>query len=419
MSSITKMAFRNIGRNRRRTALTGITVMVVVIVLIFMASYMMGMFGMIFDTSAKLTTGHVKIYPKGYMDKEALMPLDLAVLDSEAVVKEVSTVEGVVTVSRRIKFFTMAQVGERDEFPVLMGIEPGPEKGILEVDQNIARGRYLGITPRETVIGIGLAQKLGIIQEMTDDFEPGSAKVQIMAPRGIPMTFTVVGLFRYGFSMMDDNMMFIRFKDAQYAADMDLDDMATEVIVMLEGRDQSLAALDPITAAAATATEIEEIDVLPWQAQGFFYQMIQSMYGAMVFMLGLLFFIAASTVVNTMLMAVMERTREIGMLMSLGMKTREIVSLIVIEAMAIGVAGGLIGALIGATVSIILTHTGIPLGAPLENMPVPIGDKLIVAFAWWSVPIAFAFGLLMCLIASLWPAAKAARLAPSEALRTI
>jgi len=120
-----------------------------------------------------------------------------------------------------------------------------------------------------------------------------------------------------------------------------------------------------------------------------------------------------------MLMAVMERTREIGMLMSFGMKAREIVTLIVIEGMAIGAAGGFIGAVLGSIITIILHHTGIPLGSEIENIPIPIGDKLQVQFVPWAVPAAFFLGLVLSVIASLWPARRAAKLDPADALRSV
>jgi len=418
MGSIIKMAYRNIGRNRRRTMLTGATVMVVVIVLIFLICYGAGMLDHMFNTTARLTTGHVKIYPQGYADKETLMPIDLSIMDSEKVSSAIGGVDKVVSHSRRIKFFTMIQHEDRDEFPVIMGIEPEAEKDILMLDQNMARGNYLGQGRREAIIGTGLARKLGIVENITDDYKPGSAKVQILAPRGIPMTFTIVGLFRFGFSMMDDNMMFVRFEDAQYAADMDLDDMTTEIIVMLEDKNMSLATIPAIEKAVGKSADLAELEILPWQAQGFLYEMMQNAFGIMVVGLFLLFFIAGSTIINTMLMAVMERTREIGMLMSLGMKGKEIVVLILAESISIGITGGIIGTLIGAGVALVFSYTGIPIGG-MEDMPIPIGDRLHVAFIWWAPLAAFIYGLIISIIASLWPAAKAARLSPTEALRTI
>jgi ABC-type lipoprotein release transport system permease subunit len=418
MATVLKMARRNIGRNRRRTLLTVTTVTMVVLILIFMQSYVSGIIGQIFDLSARLSTGHLKVYPKGYENKEALLPIDLGVADSESVARAAAEVPGTIAVSRRIRFFTMVQNGDRDEFPVLMGIEPKPERLILELDQSIARGRYFEDGPREAILGIGLAQKLGIVRSLSDPFTPGSGKVQILAPRGIPMTFTVVGLARFGYGLMDDKMMFVRFADAQYAADMDADDMATEVVVMLDDRNRSLAALAPMRAAVGRVLSPDSFEVLPWQSQGWIYNLARTAYVAFGLILAILFFVAASTVVNTMMMAVMERTRELGMLLALGMKGREIVGLVLAEAAAIGAAGGLAGALLGVIICLILEQTGIPLGESMKSLPMPIGETIRVEFFWWFAPVGFGFGLLMTVLASLWPALKAAKLSPTQALRT-
>lgn len=417
MTSIVKMAFRNIGRSRRRTILTAVTAGVVVMVIIFMQGYMTGMMNKMFELSARFTTGHLKVLAKGYADKEALMPLDLAVIDSGRVAKEAEKLDHVTAVSRRIKFFTMIQRGSSDEFPILMGIEPEPERKILMLDRNLLTGRYFGDAPREALLGSGLAKKLGVISELGDKYEPGSAKVQILAPRGVPMTFTVVGIFRFGFSLMDDKMIMIKFEDAQYAADMDNDDMATEVLVILDEQKRSFGLIAPLEKAASRIDD--QAEVLPWQAQGFLYEMLTTMYVAIGVIASILFFISASTIVNTMLMAVMERTREIGMLMSLGMKAREIVMLVLVEAIAIGMAGGAVGAVLGAVITLVLSYTGIPIGGLTENFPIPMGDTLQVAFIWWAIPLAFVFGMVMSALASLWPAVKAARMSPTEALRTI
>ncbi len=419
MPLIFKIAYRNIWRNSRRTALTAVTVMAVVMVLIFMQCYLTGILGNMLDLAARFTTGHVKIYPEGYADKEALMPLDLALYDSSKLVQRVKRCVGVEAAGRRIKFLTMAQRGERDEFPLLMGIEPEAERHILQADKSVVKGRYFGTDPREAIIGWGLARKLGIVEGEADVFEPGSAKIQILAPRGIPMTFTVVGVFRFGYSLMDDKTMLVKFEDAQYAADMDADDMATEIIIMLRDRNDSIAAAGVIKKDAGSAGMGDGIEVLPWQSQGFLYQMIQTMYAAIMVIGGVLFLISASTIVNTMLMSVMERTREIGMLMSMGMKGREIMAMVLAESVSIGVVGGLAGVVLGAAISYVLSLTGIPIGDLSSQMPVPIGETLQVEFVWKSLPLAFCFGLFMSALASLWPARKAAILSPTEALRTL
>lgn len=416
---IMKMAARNIGRNRRRTLLTAITVMMIVLLLIFMLSYLQGMLNQGFDLSARLVTGHVKISAQGYADKETLMPLELAVSESGRVAAAAARVPGVTVVTRRIKFFTMVQFENQNEFPVVMGIEPGPERQVLGLDQNLARGRYFQDGKREAILGVGLAKKLGIIKDLSGDFEPGSKKAQILAPRGVPMSFAVVGLARFGYALMDDKMMFLRFADAQYAADQDADDMASEILVLLSDRNDSFQVLPRLRESAEKVADTGPMEFLPWQSQGWLYSMLKALYVSLAVIVVIFFFIAGSTVVNTMLMAVLERTREIGMLKALGLKNREVIALFMAEATAIGILGGLIGMGLGVAVSLILQHTGIPVGEAMANMPIPMGNVLQVKFIWWFAPASLGFGLIMTALATLWPAVRAGRMPPGEALRII
>lgn len=132
--------------------------------------------------------------------------------------------------------------------------------------------------------------------------------------------------------------------------------------------------------------------------------------------------IATLGIVNTMLMAVLERTHEIGIIKSMGMRDKEIVFLILIEALFIGILGTSIGGLLGSSLSIIVQNTGIDFSQVMENIEVPIatfiGTTIYPKFTLLILIGSISFGLVTTLLAALYPAFKASRMTPVDALRT-
>jgi ABC-type lipoprotein release transport system permease subunit len=135
--------------------------------------------------------------------------------------------------------------------------------------------------------------------------------------------------------------------------------------------------------------------------------------------LGLLFVMASLIIVNTMLMTVMERTREFGMQAALGMRPGDIVALIVTEGLAIGLIGTVFGAILGTAVAVWLETTGIDIGAAAGAVAgLPFRQVLYPDWKPMFTVYGAAVGLVTAGVATLYPAWRASRLAPAEALRT-
>ncbi len=408
MISLFKMSVRNIMRNPRRTFLTGTAIGIVVFILTFGQCYLFGMLDQLFESFISTEAGHLKVYHKGYPDKEILLPLDLCLADSPALAQAARRINGVSSVSERLRFFGMLDFKENNEFAIGYGIDPDAEQDILNLDEHIALGNYFTRPDGEILIGSGLAESFGL--KIGD-------QLSVISPEIFGINLKVAGIFQYGFEYLDKKVFYLTLKDARYLLDME--GMASEIVIKINDKDLAPEFVAPLEKALGKITDTNKIEILPWQAQGFLYEMFQFAKISMMVILLILFFIAASTIVNTMMMAVMERTREIGMLMALGMKAREVMLSVLLEAGTIAVVSSIIGAILGGVLSYVLEQTGIPVGEAAKGVPMPIGSTLRPVFYWWSVPIAFIFGIILTGLATLWPARRASKLDPARALRSV
>ncbi len=407
MNSLLKMSIRNIMRNPRRTVLTGTAIGIVVFVLTFGVCYIFGIMNELFDNFVAAEAGHLKIYHQGYSDKEMLLPLELTLVDSPALADAARGVDGVEAVSERLKFFSMLDFEGTNDFAIGYGIDPEGDRGIGNLYEKVKFGTYFTEPQGQIMVGSGLAEKFGI--------ETGDV-VSVISQEMFGINLDVVGIFEYGF-YMDEKFFYITLADARYLLDME--DMASEIVIIVDDKDKAPAYVGPLRGALEGITDVDEIEILPWQAQGFLYEMFQiAKYGWSV-MLVILFFLAGSTIVNTMMMAVMERTREIGMLMALGMKAREVMISILVEAGSIGVIAGVAGAILGSILAYVLEQTGIPLGDATKGVEFPMGDVFRPILYWWAPPLSLAFGILITFLSTLWPARRASKFDPVKALRSV
>jgi putative ABC transport system permease protein len=159
-----------------------------------------------------------------------------------------------------------------------------------------------------------------------------------------------------------------------------------------------------------------------WQDVSFFWTYMKLAKGTYAVIYFLILFLASFTILNTTYMSVLERVKEIGMMKSLGMKNRQVMAVIVLEAMLIGGIASFIGAIWGAGVAYYLTVVGIDFSATFEqmgNFNFPLSSIYRAIFSWGIIFFGFCMGILFSVAAAIPPALRAARMEPTEALREI
>ncbi len=424
MKYILRMAFRNIGRNKRRTILSAFAISVAVMVVLIMRGYVGGIMDSMFDSVIKITTGHIRIAHTKYLEKEDMMPLEYKIdgFDGggyEQLIYSLESVQGVKVISPRIKFGVLLSYKGKSSSAMGLGIDPVSEKAIMSFDKVMIEGEYFGTDKdkRSIIIGSILADKLGI---KTGDKITILARTAYDSLKG--MTFDVVGIFRYGISALDDKMFYIPIGSAGKLLEMD--NGVSEIIVMINKPEN----------AEKTADKIKETfrnynldnnnaiyyDVIPWQQQGGYLGFMKSAQTSYNIAYLCLLILASTVIINTTMMVIYERIREIGTISALGMRSSQIVLLFTMESAIVSAIGSFIGTIIGGSVDFLLSKTGIDFNALSGgSLNLIVTDIIYPRFNFSILFQSFIFGVIVASAVAYIPARRSAKIEPVEALRSI
>lgn len=403
-----KLALRNVLRNKRRSFLTGLSIAFAVMVVIFLWTFVSGIITGMFNNYVTNSVGHIRLLNKDYQKRESMLPLSATVYDYQKLIDRLQN-KDVALATGRIKFGVLMDIKGRNK-PVLgVGIDPRKEAGVLGLAEKMVTGKMFaaGGEP-ETVVGVGLAQELGLKTGETLTVITQTAHGSLSG-----LNLKVAGIFSLGVASVDNRTFYLPLDQAQKL--LDLDGRVTEVFVLIKDPDQAVQ-----VAAAIGKTLPAGLTAVPWQANGFLYFMmaiIKYMYGAIYAFILLL---ASFTILNTMFMAVMERTREIGMMKALGMKEGEINRLIILEALILGTLASLIGALGGTLLAYYVSTAGIDYTAAfkqIRDIEIPLSYVYKGEFSWLTIFVGFLLGIFFSVLASILPARRAAKMEPTEAMK--
>ena len=410
MMLVTRLAFRNAARNRVRTALTAGIVFFGTALLTIALSWMNGIFGQLLGSSAA-SAGHVRVLAPGYVAREQLFPLYENVPESAKVAADLSGVPGVSRVYPRILTGVTITAGEEigEVFGLVCGAPIPWYAEELGLGENLIEGRlHAAGAEGEIVLGATIASRVsatvGGEVVMIGQTQDGAIS---------PLKGTVVGIVSAGNALVDQGI-FLPLAPVQYMAD--IGDGATEILVYGEDRDDAgdlAAAIDAHPAFDAWSVEAWSSRE-PWGSMLAITGVVRGVLQLVIV------FITALGVWNTMMMSVLERTGEIGVMRAMGLSRLGAVSLFVIEALTIAISGGLAGIVVGGVAGLYLEFTGVELGEELTknlDSAIPFTARLYADVSPSVLATAFGLGLAMAFIGSAVPALRAASIQPVEAMR--
>lgn len=409
MYKFTKMAWRNIWRNWRRTAIATIAIVLGLILLIFMDAAIEGSDQATYGNAVRLYGGNIQVHAPGFRDRARRLPL-YPLDDADKVVQAAEGNPEVVVVAKRINTGGLISSPE-GSFPVtISGIEPEVEAPVNLMAENIDQGRFLTSEDGDAiVIGEGLAELLGVTV---------GDRVTLLGRRMDESmrqsTMTVVGIYDLGTKEAEKLTVLITLPRAQTLYN--LRDQQTEVAISLQEVGQE-GALIPALQSALPGYEVDSWDTLQPELQE-----VLAIKSVFVTIFGFIVLLIASIgILNLMLMAVFERTREMGVLQALGMKGRQLMGLFVMEGMMIGAIGAVIGSILGWGLVWLVAQVGIDLGyaQDMGEISALMGDRLYPSIGLNKI---VGYGIAVVLIAglaSLIPARQASRNEPSEALHHV
>lgn len=407
MLQFARLAWRNILRNKRRTLITlaAITAGITAIMLFFGVSN--GFHNQWVTNSVRVYSGHVAIYAHNY---RAERNLNRAIADADSILAQVDALPGVVARAPRLHLNGLASTPRSSAVTYIRGADPAAENAITGLSSRIAAGHYLDPEAQgQVVMGYKLAErlqaKLGEKIVLMVQAADGSIGAEL---------FRLQGTFRLGAVDLDRNLAVVHMRDAQQLAAMGSD--VTEAVVILD---------DPARVQTASASLQASLganyDVLTWedilpQAR----EMIDLSSVFTYVLLAIILSVVALGIANTMLMSIMERTREFGIMRSLGTQPRQIMGLIMLESVLLGSVGTATGITCGALLNFALARTGIDLSNWSGAMELVSSMRPVIypVLSPGNVLIAAAAAFLATLLAAVYPAWRAGRLRPAEALRS-
>ena len=401
-----RLAGRNLLRHRRRTFLTGSIVVVGFVAVTMTAGFIVQTFEALRQATIDALGGHVRLFdPRadGKTDEEAQSYL---IDDWEGLARLVRKDPRVVRILPKLSFFGLAAKGERSVAYLGTGTEPEQERASGFAPDLVVAGRFFANPDAdEVMLGAGLARSLGAA--------PGDLiTVLTTATDGSlnAVDAAVVAILQYPVKEMDDRVLFLPYRAA--ARLLKAEGKVHVLAVRLSRDEETDAAARSVAEAARTAGR--PVAVKTWLETAAFYKQVRLLYiGIFLFTGIVLAVVVILAVANTMTMSVFERTREMGTLLAIGMERGQVKKLFLLEGLLLAAAGTLLGAVLS-----LLFRAG--LNALSIQMPPPPGGTRGTLLFVRFFPIAYAAGFVLMtatlLVASWWPARRASRLNPVEAL---
>lgn len=403
-----KLAARNLLRNKRRSAITFIAIGLGLVLVLFFYGFIQGVDKQFTDNFIKAQTGHIQIHAQGYQEKARLMPLDIAIRDYQSVVQKLQELPPVKDIFPRLRFPVIVSTGSESLGVLGLGFDPQAERdGVIAT--KIAQGEYFSDKSGYALIGAQLAQDLhvGIGDLLT--LVATTAKGALNS-----IDVEVKGIFATGYSQIDNSVLALALPDAQRLLRMA--GQVTEITMMLTDADQAESVAQTIRERFSD----DGLEVQTWKELGAaIFELLAARRQLMAVISFVVILIAALGIVNTMLMSVFERTREIGTLMALGMTPGEIRLLFLLESALLGAAGGLMGSAVGGVLLKYFATVGVTFTQTSQFINLPVGTTFYAEFSWGTIVLFFALAQVVAVLAALYPAYIASKQEPVQALRHV
>jgi putative ABC transport system permease protein len=406
-----KIATRNVLRNRRRSIITLIGIGLGLALIIFFQGLISGMDKQITDNFIKAQAGHIQLYAQGYKEKSRLLPLDVALAESDDLLQAVMSTPGVVSASPRIRFRAILGSGSESTGVLALAVRPEIERNTGVIAKSILEGgRYLDDQPGYVLVGKRLAKDLALHVGSVPLLVGNTAAGALNARR-----FAVKGIFYTGYPQYDESVVVMNLTDAQRLLGMA--GKITEIVVSIRDVDWT----DRTAALLLEKLADDGVELESWKESGAaIWQTLTFRRWLLSVISFIVIAIAMLGMANTMLMAVFERTREIGTMMALGATRPQLLTLFVFEGQLLGAAGGLLGSLLGGGLIKYLSIVGISPPEGLANViAAPLGNVLYADFSWGSLLLFFVFAQVISVLAAFYPAYMASQQEPVTALRHV
>ncbi|MBU2651647.1 MAG: ABC transporter permease [Bacteroidetes bacterium] len=404
---IVSVSWKNIWRNKTRSMVVILAVALGLFGTVFMIALMNGLIDQKVDASISNELSNIQIHTPGFLEDKSIQHM----MDNAGLlVEKVKKTEGVKAVCRRTKSMGMVSTASSGSGVMVNGIIPQEEKMVTDIHKHTVDGSYFEqnfkVTP-SIFIGKKLAEKLnaGVGSKIVMTIQSTSGDITY----GL---YRVVGIYKTDNAMYDEANVFVENTSLVDLIAVD-PDKSSEIAILLENNDLT----DKVTSNLKDS--FPKLSVLSWkESDPAVFAMISLMDQFSWFMVAIIMIALVFVIVNAMLMAILERTREIGMLMAIGMNKRRVFLMIMMETIFLSITGAIAGILL-TVITVALTYQqGINFAAFAEGFE-SIGYSALV-FPTVKTTFYISIGVIVIItaaIASVWPARKALKLQPAAAVR--
>lgn len=423
-----KLGLRNLLRNRWRSALTLAAVAVAVGLMVWTLAFYEGWLAQMVRGATAVDVTQAQIHTAEYVRNPRVYRT--FAFGAERI-RTAGAAAGVVAVSPRVELNGLIGNERRSQVGRFVGVDPTLESATTPVAEGISAGRWLAPAPpeypapREAVLGAGLAAQLRA--------EPGDELVVFLEAADGSLgneLLEVVGITRTGNTQVDRTVVYMHIDDARYLAALGPDevhevairaadpDAGPAVATALAGALGLAAGLPPDTVAVDEALVV----VRPWQEiVPDIHAMIGLFRSSYWIMYLMIYLVAAVGILNTQRMSALERRREFGVMMAIGMRPRRMFRTLVAETVVLGLVGAAIGAVLGGLLGWYHATAGFDMTvltdqASFSMMGVAFSDRLYAVMSPQAVLQPVLIMIAVALLSGLFPALRAARIDPAPTI---
>ena len=412
-ATLAKIAYRNIWRNPRRTAFCFAAVGIAVFFITVYSGYIGGMLGSMTKLVQVFELGHVQVVSQEFEADQEFLPVQYPVANGRnwrELADEIKQISGVRAVFPRIN--TMATLQESTvKHAVLWGLNIEDETAannfnLTNRSNGLIEGRFPKHGANEAAVGHIFAQRSGLT--IGDRIPLMTVSAQFSNRIWSPV---ITGIYDFDFFRFDERFIIVDFERLQ------------RLLSMGDGTQQLIIFADDEKLSAQIAAKIKEIvgeeNIATQWRENYWVAVMEAMRPMYVVIFLVFLIVASFLIVNTVVMIVHERIKEIGMMGCLGMTRREIVTVFFFESLFMAALGALIGVIFGGILTAIGAHFPLRIGDMLGNQfsEMPLANVIFLEFNVWNLVQAWIMGVVVASLFTLIPSLKSAFVEPVEALR--